>query len=50
MKNTYNQVYVWCCEYANEIYCQVLPVNDYELLNIEDFSFLMFWKEDAPIL
>ena len=43
MKNTYNQVYVWCCKYAKNTVKDV-PMNYYELLNLQACSFLMFWN------
>ena len=35
---------VWCCKYAKIITVKYVTMNDYELLNIEACSFLMFWN------
>ena len=41
---TYNQVYVWCCKHAKNITVKDVTINNYELLNIQACSFLMFWN------
>ena len=41
-KNTYNQVYAWCRKYTKKDTAKDAPVNNYELLNIQACSFLIF--------
>ena len=35
MKNTYNQVYVWCCKYVEKFKVKDVPLDNYEFLNIQ---------------
>ena len=39
VKNIYNQVYVWCCKYAKKNSVKNVPMNNYEILNIQACSF-----------
>ena len=44
MNNTSNQVYVWCCKYAKKNPVKDMPINNQELLKLQDCSFQVFWN------
>ena len=39
LKNTQNQIYIWCCKYAKNFIVKNVPINIYELYNMQACSF-----------
>ena len=44
VKNSYNQVCVWFCNYPKRLTGKDVPINNHERLNIQGYLFNMFWN------